>query len=257
MSAKRLLLSLLLAATAGSGCHSVYGPTPVKGDWQVLDSGHYSFNVRPGSFAEQNLGRLAEVLDEQYEATLRALDIRYAGRVSLFLYNSAADAGLDSERSGTAYPDTESVRATAVAPLNDGLFVLLSHEVNHVIQQNAMGRPGTSFMGEGLPSAVLSERFHQLGRSFLYDWTARRDAQIPSLSTLVDDDQWDSHDQQLTYNASASFLAYLLETGGPQRVKQLQPLNSDEFAMGFGEIYGRSLNDAERDWRAFCVSRRR
>lgn len=256
MSVRHVMLSVLLAATAG-GCHSVYGPTPVKGDWQVLDTAHYSFNVRPGSFAEQNVGRLGEVLEEQYDATVRALDILYAGRVSLFLHDSAADAGLESERSGVAYPDTESVRATAVPPLNDGLFVLLSHEVNHVIQQNAIGRPGTSFMGEGLPSAVLSERFHQLGRTFLYDWTARRDAQIPSLSTLVDDDQWDSHDQQVTYNASASFLAYLLETGGPQRVKQLQPLTSAEFARRFSEIYGRSLSDAEREWRVFCAARGR
>jgi hypothetical protein len=250
------MLSVLLAATAG-GCHSVYGPTPVKGDWQVVDTAHYSFNVRPGSFAEQNVGRLAEVLEEQYDATLRALDIRYAGRVSLFLYESAADAGLASERSGTAYPDTETVSAAAGGPLDDNLFVVLSHEVNHVIEQNAIGRPVTSFMGEGLPSAALSERFHQLGRTFLYDWTARRDAQIPSLSTLVDDDQWDSHDQQVTYNASASFLAYLLETGGPQRVKQLQPLTSAEFGQRFSEIYGRSLGDAEREWRVFCAARGR
>ena len=257
MSARPMMLSLLLAAATGSGCHSVYGPTPVKGDWQVLDTAHYSYHVRPGSFAQQNLGRLAEVLEDQYEATLRALDIRYAGRVSMFLHDSAADAGFESGRGGTAYPDTESVRATAVPPLNDGLFVLLSHEANHVIQQNAIGRPGTYFMGEGLASAVLSERSHQQGRTYLYDWTARSGAQIPNLSRLIDDDQWTGYDHRTAYDASASFLAYLLETGGPQRVKQLQPLTSAEFERRFSEIYGRSLSDAERDWRAFCAARGR
>lgn len=254
MGARRILLGVCFAAGV-SGCHAVYGPTPVSGEWQVIDTTRYSFNVRPGSFAAQNTGPLAEVLDDQYDTTLRALDIHYAGRISLFLYKSAADAGLDSERSGTAYPDTESVRVTAGGPLDGSLFVVLSHEVNHVIQQNAIGRPGTSFMGEGLPSAVLSERFHRYGPAFLHAWTASHDSQIPSLSTLIDDDRWTEHDQQMAYNASASFLAYLLETGGPRRVKQLQPLTSAEFERRFKEIYGRSLGDAERDWRAFCAAR--
>ena len=67
-------------------------------------------------------------------------------------------------------------------PVDATLFVLLSHEMNHVIQQNGIGRPGTSFMGEGLPSAVLSERYHSFGKTYLYSWTARNDAQIPSLA---------------------------------------------------------------------------
>ncbi len=134
------------------------------------------------------------------------------------------------------------------------LFRLVSHELNHVIQQNGIGRPGTFFLGEGLPSAVLSERFHSYGKSFLYAWTAANDARIPALSLLVDDDTWDDYDTQTAYNASASFLAYLLETGGPPPLKQLQPVNSRDFQRRFQEVYGRSLDDAERAWRAFCAA---
>lgn len=226
-------------------------------NWRVIDTARFSFNVRPGSFAEQNVARLGEVLEDQYDATIRALDIRYAGRISLFLYNSAADARMASDHAGKAYPDTEAVSAVCVPPLDGNLFGLLSHESNHVIQQNAIGAPGTYFMGEGLPSAVFSERFHLSGRTFLYGWTADQGARIPALSTLVDDDRWGDYDQQLTYNASASFLAYLLEVGGPQRLKQLQPVSSTAFAGRFQEIYGRSLDDADREWRAFCAARPR
>ena len=45
-------------------------------------------------------------------------------------------------------------------------------------------------MIEGLASAVMSERFHAGGKSFLYPWTARNDARIPPLSDLVDDEKW-------------------------------------------------------------------
>jgi hypothetical protein len=75
-----------------------------------------------------------------------------------------------------------------------------------------------------------------------------------SALALIDDDKWDDYDAQTTYNASASFLAYLLETGGPAPLKQLQPVNSRDFQRRFQEVYGRSLDDAERAWRAFCAA---
>ena len=193
------------------------------------------------------------MLEDQYDYTTRVLDFRYAGRVSVFLYDSAADADMEGA-SGRAYPDTEAVRAVCLPPLDGNLFSLVSHEANHVIQQNGIGRPGTFFLGEGLPSAVLSERFHSNGKTFLYAWTAANNARIPALSLLVDDDTWDDYAAQTAYNASASFLAYLLETVGPVPLKQLQPVSSGDFERRFQEVYGRSLDDAERAWRSFCAA---
>jgi len=224
-------------------------------NWQVIETPHFILNVRPGSFAEQNAARLGEVLEDQYAFALSALDIRYAGRISLFLYASAADAGENNDRSGTAYPETGAVRAIVTPPL-ETTFGLLSHESNHVIEHNALGPPATSFINEGLASAIMSERFHPGGKSFLYPWTARNAAQIPDLSSLVDDGTWEDYDSQLAYNASASFLAYILDQGGPARLKQLQSLRSSEFEARFQQIYGRSLDEAERDWRAFCAAYR-
>ena len=213
MSGKARAL-LIAVALAGAGCHSLLGPTPVGSDWAVIDTAHFSFNVRPDGVVRHSVGQLTEVLDDQYEVTVRTLDLRYAGRISLFLYESGGDGGFETNRAGAAYADTEAVRAAAGPPVDGSLFVLLSHEMNHVIQQNSLGRPGTSFLNEGLPSAVLSERYHSFGKTYLYEWTAANNARIPGLATLVDDDLWDTHNFQMKYNASASFLAYLLETNG-------------------------------------------
>jgi hypothetical protein len=245
---------LVSALAWGScGCHAILGPTDIDTNWRVIDTAHFAFYVRPGSFAEQNIARLGEVLDDQYAFAVTVLDIRYAGRISLFLYESAADAGERFERSGTGYPDTETARAIVNPPL-ETTFGLLAHESNHVIQHNGIGPPGTSFINEGLASAVMSERHHAGGKSFLYPWTARNDARIPPLSDLVDDGKWADIDSQIAYNASASFLAYTLDLGGPARLKQLQPVRSAEFAARFQEIYGRSLEQAEREWRTFCAA---
>ena len=253
--AARLARAALVAALAcaGSGCHALLGPSEVDRNWRVIDSPHFAFHVRPGSFAEQNISTLIEVLEDQYTFALRTLDIRYAGRISLFLFESAADADEQSERSGTAYPDTEAARAIVSPPL-ETTFGLVAHESNHVILYNGIGPPATSFMNEGLASAVMSERYHAGGKSFLYPWTARNDARIPPLTDLVDDDKWSDVDSQIAYNASASFLVYTLDLGGPDRLKQLQPVRSSEFAARFQQIYGKPLDQAEREWRTFCAS---
>jgi len=49
-------------------------------------------------------------------------------------------------------------------------------------------------------------------------------------------------------------LVYTLDLGGPDRIKQLQTVRSSEFAAQFQEIYGKTLDQAEREWRAFCAS---
>jgi hypothetical protein len=255
--AARLARATLVAALAwaGYGCHAILGPSEIDANWKVIDSPHFAFHVRPGSFAERNIATLIEVLEDQYAFALDALDIRYAGRISLFLYENAADAGepFGFERSGTAYTNTEAARAIVSPPL-ETTFGLVAHESNHVILYNGIGPPATSFMNEGLASAVMSERYHAGGKSFLYPWTARNDARIPALTDLVDDDKWSDIDSQITYNASASFLVYTLDLGGPDRLKQLQPVQSSEFAARFQQIYGKPLEQAEREWRTFCAS---
>ena len=112
----------------------------------------------------------------------------------------------------------------------------------------------SSFMNEGMASAIMSERYHAGGKSFLYPWTARNLSTIPPITDLVQDDKWDDVDSQIAYNAGASFLVYTLDLGGPDRLKQLQPVRSADFAARFEQIYGKSLDQADREWRAFCAS---
>jgi hypothetical protein len=222
-------------------------------NWRAYESAHLSLNVRPGSFADEQHAMLTEVLEDQYAVTIAALKVNYTGRITAFLYTSAGDADLESNFSGVAYPDTESMRAVAAPPLHPNLFSLLSHEMNHVIEQNTLGRPGTYFMNEGLPSAVISTRFNASSISFLWSWTASHASAIPSLDVLTNDEKWGGTD--IEYKAAASFLAYLLDRAGPTPVARLYQVTSPQFAKRIQEIYGRTLADLDRDWRVFCADR--
>lgn len=181
------------------------------------------------------------------------LDVRYAGRISLFLHTSATDAGLPSDRSGVAYPDTQTVRAVCVPPIDGNLMVLLSHECNHVIANNTLGSAGTSFMNEGTATAVIGERYHAQGRHFLYPWTAARIGQLPSISTLVDDSHWNDGPQDVAYNTSASFIAWLIDTRGPASFKQIFTARSSELDGRVRSAYGAPLTQLETEWQIFVT----
>jgi hypothetical protein len=256
-NAARLLVATG-ALLAVSGCDSFFGPTSPDANWRVHDRGRFTFYVRPGSFAEQHVDTFGTVLDNQLAVSVSRLGLHYDGRISVFLHDSGADAGFEGDggdHSGVAYPETETVRAACVPPLDDNLFALLSHEVNHVIVRNGLGRAGTTFMNEGLASALLSERHHALGPTFYYGWTAARRGQLPPLSSLVDDDLWGSFEQSVAYSTSASFLAYLIETHGASSVREIYYASSSGFRQRFAEVIGKPLETAESEWLAFCDER--
>jgi hypothetical protein len=249
------------SALALAGCDAVLGPSRLDGDWRVDARARFTFHTRPGSFCDAHVDTFNAVLSDQFAVTVNRLRLRYDGHVAIFLHSSGIDAGFDDDlgggdHSGVAYPATETVRAACVPPLDGNLLSLLSHELNHVVIINGLGRAGTRFMNEGLASATLSEAFHSLGPTFYYRWVADRRGQLPRLADLVDDDRWSSVPQHIAYATSASFLAYLLETSGDGVVRGLYAARSAEFVQRFRDVFGRSLDEVEADWLAFCEARR-
>ena len=249
--AARLIGLTVVAIVALWACHTAFGPEPRDDTWHAHEGPRVTFFVRPGSFAEQNVTRLIEVLEDQFTATVTALHLTYAGRLHAYAYNTPAEGGFESNFSGRAYPETESFRFVAVSPVSDNLFGLMSHEANHVLIINGLGRAGTFFFTEGLATAVLSERFHQTGRHFFFPWTRTNRALLPRLTSLIDDGDWQKTPSEVAYRTSASFLAFLLDTYGPDRLRQVYPLRSNRLPDQFVAVYGKSLDALEAEWLRF------
>jgi hypothetical protein len=243
-----------MAAPFAAACQSALGPSSVDSQWDIHERGRFTFYTRPSSFAGRSVDQLFAVLDDQYNATAAMLDVRYAGHVSMFLYNSGADAGLQSDHSGVAFPDTQAVRAACVPPIDGNLMLLLSHEFNHVITRNTLGQAGTYFMTEGIATALVTERFHLQGRHFLYPWTSSRIGSLPAIATLLDDDHWHDPPEDVAYNTSASFLAWLLDGKGAAPLKQVFVVRSNEINDRIQSAYGASVTQLESEWKAFCTA---
>lgn len=244
------LLAFLPLAFAG--CNAYLGPTKVDENWHQTQSQYFTLHARPDSFADHNAATLGEVLDDQYEVTQHWLGAPYSNRISGFLADNAADGEFESEYSGVAFPDTASFRATATPPVDSNLFALVAHEANHVVIVGSLGRANTHFVTEGLASAVISERYHPLGRHYYYQWTKSHRAQLVPLTRLIDDEGWSHTNSNVAYSEAASFLGYLLETQGAAKLRQVYSANSSTFESRFSQVYGVTLASAETAWLTFC-----
>ena len=252
--ARRLGL-LLVAALALAGCDSWIGPTAPDANWRVETIGRFTFFVRPGSFAESHTATFAAVLEDQLQATVRLLGHRYDGRLTVYLYPSGAEAGFGKDggggdHSGVAYPETETVKVVIVAPLDGNTLSLVAHEANHVYIRNGLGRPGTTFLNEGLASALVSERLGAVGPAAYHQWVRSHRDRLPRLTELVDDDRWSSFDSSTAYTTSASFLAYVIDRYGATPLRQAYYASSAGFPAAFRQAYGRPLEDLEAEWLA-------
>jgi len=250
---------MMVCALAASACNTVVGPSAPDKNWNVHDTGRISLYTRPGGFADVNAAKIGEVLEDQYSYTLATLDVRLDARVSGFLYNSGADAGFannqsDGDHSGTAYPDTLAFRATAIPPLGTNLYGLINHEANHVFIHGTLGVSGTSLLNEGLASALVSERLGAFGKTYYHGWARDHRAQIPPVAKLADDSEWSNIGSQTAYNAGASFLAYLIDVYGSQRLKAIYGAMSEQMPDRMRSVYGKSMSDLEREWTAFYTT---
>jgi hypothetical protein len=253
VKAKAVLLVTMLFS---GGCETFYGPTSPSNDWAVFESARYTLNTRPGSFCESQAGSLAELLEDQYAHTVSVLQIEPGARISMFLYNSGSELTppLSSPRSGVAFPETNAAHAVCVAPFDDDLRGLLAHEANHVIIQNGLGRAGTSFMNEGLASAVRSERFGNIGPAALHAWVRNNPGRVVPLAELIDDAKWNSNSSD-RYGSSASFLAFVIERYGAARLKQLYHASSAQLPGRMREVYGTAMEGLETEWRTAVSAR--
>jgi len=237
---------------AAAACSSLTGPSPVDDRWRVHQTAHFLLYVRPDSFASQNVEVFGTVLEDQYAVSVTRLQAQFERRIFGFFFEPG-EGGLAGgpTREGVAYPLTDAFKVVTAAPLDGNVYALMSHEANHVIAGQILGRPGTSFANEGLASALLSERYHELGSTFVHAWTADA-GNLPPLSRLVDDEMWAQIDDVTKYNASASFIAYLLDTFGAGPFKQLWGASSGQFAGRLEEVYGVTLDQAQANWREYA-----
>ncbi len=246
MESRRRRVAAAMLALPLAACSPMLGPASPDANWNTHDSAHFTLYTRPGSVAEHSATAIGQALDAQYEHVIAFLDLRYSGRISGFLYDSPQDAGGNGEF-GRGFLQVESFKVVCVSPLSDSSQYLFRHEANHAILGGALGPAGTRFISEGLATAIVSDGPGYGPRAW-YQWTRANAGSLRPLNELVAGKDY----SDAAYDTTGSFLAYLLETYGPAPLKTVYYATADDFSRQFGQAYGRSLDQAEADWKKFC-----
>jgi hypothetical protein len=178
----------------------------------------------------------------------------------------AARLGIESDQvvGYYLYPDTATIRATL--SIRSYQFINHSDLEIHTINPNE-NHEIIHFLTDPYgvpPRAILEGTVFMLHGTFngrsVHTVTAQflRQGSLPTLRAMIDQATRTRLDPQIWVPASASFVGFLVEMWGPQRLLELYraPTGStsyEQFARAFETVYGSSCDDAEKQWRTLLL----
>lgn len=152
-----------------------------------------------------------------------------------------------------AYADQSAYAIHTIWPIDN-------HEVVHLLtgpwgNSVALVNEGVAVAFQVDPSRDLIPRWsgtplHDLTRQF------RQQGRFVPLASLVETTAWRSQDPNVAYPESGSFMRWLIDTYGLERLRALyaRGLGANESSAGvrtsFAAVYGRSLDELETAWLA-------
>jgi hypothetical protein len=256
----RLIGSIALAVSlAACGKHEVSptGPStmgpPALPLAETLETSSYLFRFSTGDTVDSAWQQA------YYEWAIAALDVRVPQRVTYNKYRNRQQMGDLTgryETNGYAEPGTFTVHT---------IWPIDNHEVVHVY--SALFGTAVALFNEGLAVAHQTDPMRgdfkpRWNGTELHDWARnfRRQGTLVPFDRLIATSDFRSINPDVTYPEAGSFVRFVLDTYGLDRVKQFFRTGSlldtaDSVRRQFAAVYNRSIADVERDWWAMLDRR--
>ena len=220
---------------------------PTDFAWAISDSQHYSFHYVAGSAAERDRQQLGAVAEAALRRITAVLDMPYEGRMDVYLIPRVFWQG------GAAYGGKQQL-VSYLARNYTGVetWSYFTHEGTHALAQDLLQQ------GEGGPDGVLVEglavwatdgHYRQEPIDVRAAVTAASEDYIP-LADLRAGPFYDFQ-HEISYIEAASFVKFLVENYGLDRLKELYGRATGEAAQDEAlvkELYGQSYADLETAW---------
>ncbi len=206
-------------------------------EWQSYESEHFIFYYQEGCLTQDEITALAQNQEGLFSRITDLLQIEYTGKITYYLYGKREDfEGIPGAY--TAGSEIHYLCIFCVDFCKNGLND--AHEMTHALANQIGSQFG--LIAEGLAIyvedyVINGENLHGIVK-ILY--TENR---LTSLEDLLED-FWS--DILFNYDIAGSFAAFLIEKYGMEKFKELycKPLGF----FSFLEVYGKSLEDLEKEW---------
>jgi hypothetical protein len=219
---------------------------PDKDGWLLdRESKHFIYYTQPGQSIPDGSVELHEFT---YAEVTKLFPTTRATKIKYYKYRSQTDLqqAFGRPRKGYAYQTDEGSAVHSV-------YSCHPHEVIHAITY-PIGRPPALFE-EGFAvaydwrSALEEGDVHARARGRLVQ------QRLLPLHSFLTTREFQAYDSPTVYIESGSFVKYLMDTYGPDKMRSLftLPRSSDsrQIEIAFKAIYGQSLSEMETEWRTF------
>jgi len=201
------------------GCNHLFGPTAsALGTrpgfaWKSAEIPQFRFYFEPQSYAERHLGEIERNMQAARARVLTLLaEPAYADEVTVFVVGSRARMRtlIGRETNGQALPKQNVI----LLVVSDSINASGAHELMHVIAKNRWGE-AEDWINEGLAIYAddiwMQQPLHAVTRYLL---SQGRLVPLPQLINHFGD-----YDELVTYPEAGSFLKFLYEQHGVDKVK--------------------------------------
>jgi hypothetical protein len=208
--------------------------------WTSTATAHLQLHFEPGSFAQTRLEHLKSWEEKAYERNLVLLrTTTFAETIDIFIVVSRERMKqlIGKETNGAAYPATKVVCFV----FNEKLDASGAHELMHVMAGNTWGAKFKPWINEGFAGYAddiwYGYRLHDLGKYLLLQ------KKLIPLEKLISD--FDDQPEMISYPQSASFVKFLYERFGVEKVKELW-LNAS--LKDIPRVLGKDVAALEKEW---------
>ncbi len=239
-------LSLLLACLTGGASISFASPKAHellqrKGFvWKTAVTVHLRIHSEPGTLAEARIDELKQWQEKAYARNLQLLNLStYSSLTDIFIVGSRERMKqlIGVETNGRAFPKTKVV----IFVFSETIKAAGSHELMHVMAGNAWkGRP-TFWLSEGF-ACYADDMWHGYRLHDLSKYLLQKKS-LASLKELIEN--FGNYSDMVTYPQSGSFVKYLYEQYGVDKVKTLWKSGS---AKALKRMTGKDISTIEQEW---------
>ena len=203
---------------------------------------HYVFTYKEGSFAAKDIRKVAKIQEKCFTKICNTLKVDFTEKINYFLLDSA-------EEVGKLYGINEPINGFAVwgankiyAVYNDKIKCIGPHEDAHLISF-VINTPKSNFIVEGL-AMYFDEKWWGLDNDV---WTSyyKANKKDLSISNLLNNEEFDSLNCEITYPIAGSFVKYLISNFGVDKFIQLYQITEVPNSNDFKRIFHYTIQQLE------------
>jgi hypothetical protein len=209
--------------------------------WKSDSSTQLRFHFEPDSHAERRLNYLKEREEQSFSRVLRLLGVSsYPHQIDFFIVDSRERMKelIGRETNAIAFPQTNVICFIFGSQANASG----AHELMHAVAKNTWKGKPQLWLDEGFATYAddmwYTYRLHDLSKFFLLN------NRLVSLEKLIDD--FRDHHAMLSYPQAGSFVKFLYERYGMEKIKELWGKRASDMPR----IFGKSIETLEKEWHA-------